>query len=380
LKRESNLTIKLTRKIEEIPLEDWNKVYPKVLENYHFFKTLDEANFEQFSFYYIIIYEQDTPVAATSIFSMHFALDMMVKGLLKVFLNFIKKLTPNLLSPKVLICGLPMGPGRIGITGEPRPLIQKICAVLEELAKKEKAAMIIFKDFTAVYDDILKVLLKRGYHKIESIPLAKMPINFSSFADYLKTLSPVSRSGLKRNLKKADQSVKIDLEITDALDENTLPKVYELYLETYRRQDLGLEKLPIDFFRIISKNMPNEVKYFLWRIEGKIVAFALCLIAQDYFIDYYLGFDYSVAHQYYLYFVRFRDLLNWCINHGIKEYEMGVTSYEPKRRLGFDFVRLYFYMKHRNKLINLFFDFFSYFFKPERYEPIFKEMNKNRRK
>jgi len=380
LKRESNLTIKLTRKIEEIPFEDWNKVYPKVLENYHFFKTLDEANFEQFSFYYIIIYEQDTPVAATSIFSMHFALDMMVKGLLKVFLNFIKKLTPNLLSPKVLICGLPMGPGRIGITGEPRPLIQKICAVLEELAKKEKAAMIIFKDFTAVYDDILKVLLKRGYHKIESIPLAKMPINFSSFADYLKTLSPVSRSGLKRNLKKADQSVKIDLEITDALDENTLPKVYELYLETYRRQDLGLEKLPIDFFRIISKNMPNEVKYFLWRIEGKIVAFALCLIAQDYFIDYYLGFDYSVAHQYYLYFVRFRDLLNWCINHGIKEYEMGVTSYEPKRRLGFDFVRLYFYMKHRNKLINLFFDFFSYFFKPERYEPIFKEMNKNRRK
>lgn len=380
MKRESNLTIKLTRKIEEIPLEDWNKVYPKVLENYHFFKTLDEANFEQFSFYYIIIYEQDTPVAATSIFSMHFALDMMVKGLLKVFLNFIKKLTPNLLSPKVLICGLPMGPGRIGITGEPRPLIQKICAVLEELAKKEKAAMIIFKDFTAVYDDILKVLLKRGYHKIESIPLAKMPINFSSFADYLKTLSPVSRSGLKRNLKKADQSVKIDLEITDALDENTLPKVYELYLETYRRQDLGLEKLPIDFFRIISKNMPNEVKYFLWRIEGKIVAFALCLIAQDYFIDYYLGFDYSVAHQYYLYFVRFRDLLNWCINHGIKEYEMGVTSYEPKRRLGFDFVRLYFYMKHRNKLINLFFDFFSYFFKPERYEPIFKEMNKNRRK
>ena len=31
---ESGLTIKIARKIEELPADDWNKVFPDTLENY----------------------------------------------------------------------------------------------------------------------------------------------------------------------------------------------------------------------------------------------------------------------------------------------------------------------------------------------------------
>jgi predicted N-acyltransferase len=150
--------------------------------------------------------------------------------------------------------------------------------------------------------------------------------------------------------------------------------VYGLYMQTFNRQEIVLEKVPLDFFVHIAANMPDETKYFLWRIEGKIVAFAFCLASKGHFIDYYLGLDYSIAHQYSLYFIRFRDLMKWCIEHGIKEYEMGVTTYEPKRRLGFKFIRLYFYIKHRNKLINPFIRIVVYFIKPERFDPVFGAM------
>jgi predicted N-acyltransferase len=153
-----------------------------------------------------------------------------------------------------------------------------------------------------------------------------------------------------------------------------LAEVHRLYLQTYKKQDIGLEKVPMVFFKNISRNMPKETKYFLWRIEAKLVAFAFCLISGDYFIDYYLGFDYSVAYQYRLYFVRFRDLIQWCLAHGIKTYEMGQTGYEAKRRLGFNFIRLYFYMKHRNPLLNPFFNLVSYFMKPENFDPVFKKI------
>ena len=43
METESGLKIKVVRKIEEIPPQDWLHVFPKVIENYYFFKTLDES-------------------------------------------------------------------------------------------------------------------------------------------------------------------------------------------------------------------------------------------------------------------------------------------------------------------------------------------------
>ena len=51
------MDIKIVRKIADIPAGDWNKVFPEAGENYYFLKTLDESNLSQFSFYYILVYE-----------------------------------------------------------------------------------------------------------------------------------------------------------------------------------------------------------------------------------------------------------------------------------------------------------------------------------
>jgi predicted N-acyltransferase len=256
--------------------------------------------------------------------------------------------------------------------------MQEIYNCMQELAAKEKASMLIFKDFASAYNDVLEPFLKKGFSRVESLPSTEMDINFGSFEDYLKTLSRSSRDGLKRNFKKVDNKAKINFEVKDILDDGELAQIHELYLQTYEKLDIGLEKLPVNFFKNVCRNMPGNIKFFLWRIEGKLAAFAFCLFSGDYFIDYYLGFDYSLAHDYYLYFIRFRDLLKWCITHGIKKYEMGQTVYEAKRRLGFSFIRLYFYMKHRNPFLNPLFCIVSPLFKPENFDPVFKEMkNKN---
>jgi len=136
---------------------------------------------------------------------------------------------------------------------------------------------------------------------------------------------------------------------------------------------MGFELLPIAFFEKISKNMPGNIKYFLWRIDGKLVAFLLCLVSKDTLIDYYVGMDYSIAHKYHLYFLKFRDILNWCIKNNIKRYEMGITGYEPKRRLGFNFVPLYLYAKLRNRALRPAFNFMCQFLKFEHFDPSIKK-------
>lgn len=370
------VSYKIIYSIKDVSPEEWEGVFPAALENYYFFKTLDESSFDQFLFRYILVYDNNSLIGAATCFLMDFPLDISVTGPLKSFLNTVKKILPGLINPKVVVCGMPMGEGRIGLTKDPSGVMEAINDALEEIAKESKAPLIFFKDFTKKYEGTLKPLLKKGFTKIGSLPNTEIQINFNSFEEYLKTLSSSSREGLKRNFKKIDSKVKFDVEMVDQLEEDALSQVYELYLQTYSNHELGFEKLPKAFFRNISHNMPQELKYFLWRVDGKLVTFALCLCSGDYFIDYYLGFDYSVSIEYYLYFIRFRHLLKWCMAHGVKRYEMGQTSYEPKRRLGFKFLRYYLYVKHRNKLLNLLLIPVIHLMKPENFDPVFKQMDK----
>ncbi len=371
---ESDLKVKVVKKIEDISPSEWNRVFPDVLENYYFFKTLDESNFPEFTVLYILVYDQDIPIGAAAYFIMDFPLDIAVSGLLKKFADFIKNFAPRFLSPKILICGLPMGQGRIGVTARPREVIQVLSETMEQIAGQQGVSIVAFKDFISDYKEVLDPLFEQGFFRIDSLPSTDMDIPFASFDEYLKSLSGVSRSGLKRKFKEIDGKINIDLEITTQLKNNDLQEVYALYLQTHAHSEIGLEKLTPDFFEKASKNMPDKVKFFLWRINKRIVTFAFCLVSDDYFIDYYLGFDYEVAYQYHLYHVRFRDLMKWCIENKIKKYEMGTTGYEPKRRLGFHFIPLHIYAKHRNKFFNPIFKAFCHVVKPSNFDPVFKEL------
>ena len=81
----SGLTIKITRKIEQIPSQEWGRVYPDILESYYFFKTIDESNFSGFSFYYILVYKESPLVGAVPCFFMDYPLDTAIQGPFKNF-------------------------------------------------------------------------------------------------------------------------------------------------------------------------------------------------------------------------------------------------------------------------------------------------------
>ncbi len=381
MQKKLGLEIKIVRKSEEIPRSEWEKIFPSDLEGYPFFKTLDESGFSQFKFYYIAIYDRTEIAGIAPCFLMDYPLDLAIQGTLEKFLRLIKKPFPNIFKVKTLLLGLPMNQGRIGLNRDANEVVAAICLGMEQIACKEKASLIAFKDFSSHYCKILDPLLKKGFSKIQSLPSTDMDIPFASFEEYLQKLSPVSRSGVKRKFKKIDsQQPQVKMEIVDSLSQSDIPRVYELYLQTLEKHSLGFENVPKEFFLNISRNMPAQTKFFLWRLEDKLVAFAFCLVSPELFIDYYLGFDYQIAFNYHLYFIRFRDLMKWCIEHKIPKYEMGVTGYEPKRRLGFDFVPLFIYARSRNKWLNRFFKIICLVFKPENFNPVFKQMEESENK
>jgi len=253
-----NLKTKIFRKIRQIPRQDWDAVFPDVLEGYDFLASLDDSPFPQFSFYYLMVYDGDVPVGAASCFTMRFSFDMTVQGALKKILGILKRVVPLILEHKVLMCGMPMAQGRLGIAGNPESVIKAIITGLEDVARREKASILILKDFSKEYSALFDPLLRQGFTRIESLPSTDMEINFKSFDEYLDTLSPVSRSGLRRKFKKADTGGKIDLEVVDSMTDSDISEAHGLYLQTLNKhEDISVEELPEEFFKNIAKNMPG---------------------------------------------------------------------------------------------------------------------------
>jgi predicted N-acyltransferase len=366
------LRTRVASRITDIPGRDWGRVFPDVLESYDFFKTLDESDLKQFTFYYIMVYDGKTPVGATACFLMSYSLDTSIVGPLKKVTTAIKKAAPNIFCLKALICGTPLGQGRIGIAGRPDAVMTAIVRRMEQIARKNKAPIIAFKDFEGSYFPALDPLKKTGFSKLSSLPWTERNIEFKNFEEYMMTLSGATRYDLRRKFKKTAH-VKIEMEVVDAIEGDVLCDLYKLYLDIVARHEMEFEILSIDFFRKISENMPKHTKFFLWRIDGKLAAFLFCLVSKDILIDFYVGFDYSIAHKYHLYFVKFRDTINWCIKHGIKKYEMGSTGYEPKKRLGFNLVPLYVYAKLRNRVLRPVFNLLCQFLKFENFDDNLKK-------
>ncbi len=371
------LETKVVSRIEEIPVSDWESVYPKALEGYRFFQAMDDSNLEQFSTYYILVYRDGRPAGAASCFLMNYSLDTTVQGLLKTVSSFLRKVFPGVLDTKTLMCGSPIGPGRMGVAGNAQDVFGAIYKAIDAIAEKEKVAIVAFKEFDSSYRGLFSGLADQGFHRFDSFPNTDKEIHYKDFDAYLMSLSYKTRYDLKRKFKKVDGHVPIDLEMTHHLG-GALEEAYGLYRQVIVKHPVEFEVLPREFFANVSKHMPEETRFFLWRMGGKLVAFAFCLVSSDYLLDYYLGLDYSVAYEYHLYFVRFKDIMNWCIQNGIRKYEMGCTNYDPKKRLGFRFIPLDVYAKHRNRWINSLLKVFCGFLEPKRFDPILKQLDKSK--
>ncbi len=378
MKKDFSFTTKIAGCISEIDRKEWESIFPDILESYGFLKTNDEALSHQFKPYYVSIYEGTRMVCVAPCFIMDYPLITTIEGPLKEIALKLPAFVQRFFSLRVLICGSAACEGRIGIDGscDQEAVMAHLAEVLSSIAKKERASITAFKDFSGQFTPLLDGLRKIGFYKILSYPSVDLDIRFNTFEEYIASLSRATKKDLKRKFKRIDAMPRIEMEAVDHLDEPLLSDAYRLYLETFKKSDVQFEKISKAFFKNISVNMPGRVKFFLWRLKEKLVAVDLCLVSEDVLVDEYIGMDYAVAYEYHLYFLTFRDIINWCMERGIKKYETGALNYDPKKRLDFRFLSNYLYIRHESPIKNPFFGLVIMLLKPDNFDPVLKFVKK----
>jgi len=180
---------------------------------------------------------------------------------------------------------------------------------------------------------------RAGFFIVEGQALAYVPVDFATIEEFLQRMSRIRRKEIKRKLKSVVHLEIETLHTGDAFffQEENLTLLYTLYSNVYQQSEIHFDRLTPEFFRAVFQDASLPGVLFLYRREGALIGFNLCLEHNGMLLDKYVGFAYPQVREYNLYTVSWFYNLAYALAHGLHTYVAGWTDPEIKRRLGAHF-------------------------------------------
>ena len=363
----------------QVPSKDapiWEAGLKEAANDHRYYDITHHALRDQFSHYYLVLKDSNDETRAIQPFFL--VKQDIVLGMPDFFTRLIenvRKKFPSALKLNTLMVGCSAGEGQLvkaNGTLEASWVVRALGEVLPLVAQKLKAELIVFKDFPKINRTQLDQLDQFGFKRISSMPATKLELNYKSFDHYLETaLSAKMRKDLRRKFRKAATGPEIKMEVVQDITP-FIDEAFPLYLQVVQKSKLKFEVLTKSYFTSLGQKMLEKAFFLVWRQEGRMVAFNSCIAHDGVLRDNYVGFDYTVALDYHLYFVSRRDLFSWAIEKGYHTYYSAPLNYDPKLHLRQKLSPLDIYARTSRNWLNPLFRRVLPLMEPTRYDPIIK--------
>jgi predicted N-acyltransferase len=356
-------------------IDAWKRALRNKCQDYRYYEIVEETLDCGFEHQYLVLEDASGDVRAIQ--PVFFVRQNLVEGVprkIRLIVDGIRKMFPRFLTMRVLMVGCGAGTGDLGACDEKdQPwMANALEAILRLYAKRNKASLVVFKDFPANYRSSLDALLSNDYARIPSMPMTRLALPYANWDDYFRTLSKATRKDLRRKFRKTERAQNIEMQVVNDVTP-LVDEIYPLYLAVHERSPLKFETLTKDYFRAVGQQMPERARFFIWRQHGKIVAFSFCLVCGDAIYDECIGLDYSVALDLHLYFYTLRDIISWAVQQELKYYYSNPLNYEPKLHLDCELVPLDLYIMHSNPLVNPIFRRLIKYLGPTQHDPVLRK-------
>ena len=352
----------------------WKRAFQNKCKDHRYYEIVEDTLECGFEHQYLLF--DDRSGNARAIQPVFFVRQNLVEGVpgrIRSFVDAIRRAFPRFLTMRVLMVGCGAGTGDLGTCEQKDEpwMANAFQETLRKYARRNRASLVVFKDFPANYRSALETLLSNGYARVPSMPMTRLSLHYKNWDEYFRTLSKATRKDLRRKFRKAERAPKMDMEVVNDVTP-FVDEIHPLYLAVHERSPLKFETLTKDYFQAIAQRMPEHARFFIWRQTGKIVAFSFCLVCGEVIYDECIGLDYSVALDLHLYFYTLRDIISWALQQGLKYYYSNPLNYEPKLHLDCELVPLDLYVMHTNPLLNPIFRRMIKYLGPTRHDPVLR--------
>src|SRR6266496_5856264 len=328
----------MAKVVTRADLQKWNTwkcTFQNKCKDHRYYEIVEETLQNDFEHHYLGLEDSSGNVRAIQpVFFVRQNLVEGVPGKVRSVVDVVRKIFPRFLTMRVLMVGCGAGTGDLRACDQSDEawVASALLASLRTYARRNKASLVVLKDFPLRYRSVLETFPLSGYARIPSMPMTRLPLRYENWDEYFRTLSKATRKDLRRKFRKAARAPKIEMEVvTDIAPFGD--EIYPLYLAVHERSPLKFETLTKDYFLAVAERMPERARFFIWRQSGKIVAFSFCLVCGEAIYDECIGLDYSVALDLHLYFYTLRDIISWALQQRLKYYYSNPLNYEPKLHL-----------------------------------------------
>jgi len=353
----------------------WTSQFARLRKDHRYYEIVEDTLQQDFEFNYLLLRpsnEADCAVQPCFVINQN-VFDGLQPGIRR-FIEHVQRRWPVFMRIRTLMIGCAAGEGHLA---SPTPdiqaqIVRTFANSIMNCARGLGADLITFKEFPASYRPALRPLLDAGFSRIASFPNVSMRLEFRDFEHYCQQrLSRNERSQIRRKLRKAAEC-RIRMQVVSDISDRA-PEIAALYYQVHERSSFKFERLTEDFFAQICARMPDKARFFLWTQDERIVGFNMCMIEGSTIYSECIGLDYSIALDAHLYFVIFRDVMNWAIQNGFTQYGSTGLSYEPKYRFRFSLEPLDLYVRHVSPVANVLLKVLLPWLSPAQHDPVLKQ-------
>jgi hypothetical protein len=340
---ESGLRLRVHRHIAEIDPAEWDALVPaeEIQMSHRFIRLCQDSRVENAEYRHVVVEDATGACAVASCSAMRVRLDLLAPRPVRAPMRGLRRFLPSFMIVPVLFCGLPVSFGRPCLrfrqapplsTGHRSRVLRLLSGLMHDLARELGVSLICFKEFAPEESAEVSELAELGYRRAPSLPSYRLPIRWPSFPAYLAAM----RAGYRRQLRQARAGAgAAGLSFRSVEDFSAeCPAIFELYRQVMERVEFQLERLNLDFFERLNRDLAGESRAILAERDGRLVCAAILLQrgAQAAFL--LAGVDDARSRETGAYVNLVAEVVADAIRRGAKVLEMGQTSAALKTRFG----------------------------------------------
>ncbi len=331
------IRIELYRTINEIPVSVWERFVNRKavgLEIEHL-KAIEYSHINDIHPYYIIGYIGIQPIGIAYCFSISVDLARMANMYPPEVIATVKTWKPDFMDMHILEIGHIASLGTTIEVFQPFVVefIQALTNKIDEIAQLENTELILIRDISTIRYKEFEILERFGYQSLLGFPIARLPLRWKNFDEYLAALKAKKRNSVQKKRTKLQVP-----EITVEVIEDYAPyseRLAELWTNVAKRQNgYQHERLTPAYFEKMSLNLKGRSHVIAIKQNGKIVAYGLNLVGDEELFGVAEGLDYEVRDRYDLYANNIFEGIRVACEMEKKVFNIGITAYDFKTSIG----------------------------------------------
>lgn len=330
--------------VEQIDARDWDAICTpdgNPFIDRRFLRAVATSFATEARFWYAIFRDDDGRPVACTCFSQYLVDGaLMAPAGFQKMVAWIRRVWPTFFKYKMLLGGLPVSTCGNQLAVRPDVDYERLTAglhqVADRLARQNGCGLISFKEFAPEVAAKVSGLAGHDYLQGRSVVAYSLAGDFESFEQYQASRSKRTRANIRRHFRKFDEAGLTfeTLRGRDGVDQLFTADVHRLYLNVLDRADVRFERIPLEFFQELARQLPDESCFTFMRKGDRIVGFCCGVASRGAHTLLFCGLDYSLNADADLYFnIIFRGLAQG-LTGGVRVVHIGASADEFKKNIG----------------------------------------------